>query len=101
MSLKVEEWVHDHSNSKSKPSGNCIIHCTNASDNLVSLQSFDSWKISLKAVTIRQHEAVLIVASALPEGVIPDIKYPQRRRSIFTIKKLLNIIKENEKVNFP
>ena len=67
----------------------------------VIIWSVHSWKVLLKAATIRQHEAVLMVASALPEGVIPDIKYPQRRSSIFTMKKLLNIIKENEKVNFP
>ena len=65
------------------------------------LQSVDSGKFLLKSATIRQHEAVLIVASALPEGVAPDIKYHQRRRSTFTMKKLLNNIKENEKVNLP
>ena len=43
MSSKDEDWIHGPSNSKSKPSGNCIIHCTDASDNLLNLQSVDSW----------------------------------------------------------
>ena len=73
--LKDEEWVHGPSNSKSKPSGNCIIHCKDASDNLVSLQSVDSWEVLLKIAIICQHEALLKVASSLREEVIPDIKY--------------------------
>ena len=100
MSFKDDKWVHGPSNSKFKASGNCIIHCTDASDNLVSLQSVDSWDILLELVTIRQHERVLKVASSWPEGAIPDIKFHRKCRSTFTIKKLLNNIKEKEKVNF-
>ena len=39
MSSKDKDLIQGASNSKSKPSGNCIIHCTDASDNLVRLQS--------------------------------------------------------------
>ena len=101
MSLKDdEEWVYGLTNSRSKSSGNCIIHCTDASDDLVSLQSIDSWEVLLKAATIRQHEAVLKVASSLPKDVMPDIKYHRKCRSIFTMKKLLKNIKEKGKVSF-
>ena len=75
MSSKDEDWVQGPSNSKSKPSENCIIHCKDASDNLVSLHSVGSWKVLLKTTTICEHEPVLKVASLLPEGAIPDIKY--------------------------
>ena len=75
MSLKDKYWVDYLWNAKSKPSGNCITHCTDASDNLVSLHSVDSWEVLLKATTIRQHKADLKVASFLHEGAIPDIKY--------------------------
>ena len=95
-----EEWVHGPTKSKSKSSGNCIIHCTDASDNLVSLQSIDSWEVLLKAASIRQHEAVLKVASSLPEGVMPNIQYHRKCRSTFTMKKLLKNIKEKGKVSF-
>ena len=101
MSSKDEDCVHGSLNSKSKPSGNCIIHCTDASDNLVSLHPVDSWEVLLKAVTICQHEALLRVASSLPEGAITNIRYHWTCRSIFTMKKRVNNIKEKEKVNFP
>ena len=100
MSSKDEGFVHDSLNSKSKASENCIIQCTNASDNMVTLHSVNSWEVLLKATTIRQHEAVLKVASSLPDGAIPNIKYHWKCRSIFTMKKRLNNIKEKEKVNF-
>ena len=54
----------------------------------------------LKAATIRQHEAVLKVASSLPEGDIPDLKHDWKCRSAFIMENLLNNIKEKEKVNF-
>lgn len=92
-----EEWVHGLTKSKSAES--CIIHYTDASDDLVSLKSIDSWKVLLKAATIRQHESVLKIASSLPEGVMPDIKNHRNCRSIFTMKKFLNSIKEKRKVS--
>ena len=77
FSSKDEEWNPGPSNSKSqtKSPGNCIIHCTDTNDHLVTLQPVDSWKVLLKAATIRQHEGVLKVVLSLPDGVIPDIKY--------------------------
>ena len=39
MSSKDKDLIHAPSNSKSKLFGNCVIHCTDASDNLVRLQS--------------------------------------------------------------
>ena len=72
--MRDESWAYGPSNSKSKPSGNCTIHCTDASGNLVSLQSANSWKVLLKAGTICQHETVLKAALSLLEGVMPYIK---------------------------
>ena len=89
-SEKDEEWVPGP-----KLKGNndgCIIHHTNASDNLVSIQSMESWKTLLNAATIRHPQAVLNVASNLPGGVVPKIKYHQKCRSTFTMKKLLESI---------
>ena len=99
MSSKDTEWVPGPVTIKSKSSGSCIIHCTDANDNLVSLQSIESWEVLLNAARIRKHEVVLNVASSLAEGVIPDIKYHRKCRSTFTMKKLLNNIKEKEKVH--
>ena len=53
-------------------SDGCIIHCANASDDLVSIQSMESWKTLLNAAAIRHHQAVLDVASNLPDGVSPN-----------------------------
>ena len=92
--MKDKDWDHGPSNLKSKSSGICII-----SDNLVSLHLVGSWKVLLKATTIRQREAVLKVASSLPEGAIPNIKYHWKCRNIFTMKKLLSDINEREKIN--
>ena len=99
MSSKDDDCVLGPSSSKSKPSGNCIVHRTDAIDNLVSLQSTDSREVLLKAAIIRQHEAVLKVASSLPGGAIPDIKYYCKCRTTFAMRKLLNNIKE--KKNLP
>lgn len=57
VSSKDKDWVHGPSNLKSKPSENCIVHCTEAGDNLVSLHSVDSWEFLLKTTTICQYEA--------------------------------------------
>lgn len=96
--LNDEDWVPGPSNlkTKSKFTENCIIHCTDDNSDLVSLQSLDSWKVLLEAATTRQHEGVLKVASSLPDGVVPDIKYHRKCRSTFTMKKLLNNIKKKK-----
>lgn len=93
-----EDWVTHPAKAKpSSSSEDCIIHCTNSSDELVTIQSLESWKTLLNAATIRQHHAVLQVASTLAEGVVPDIKYHRKCRSTLTMKKLLdNIKKKNE-----
>ena len=100
MSSEDTDWVPGPSTVKTKTTSSCLIHCTDANDNLVSLQSIESWKVLLNAARIRKHEAVLKVASSVGEGVIPGIKYHRKCRSTFTMKKLLNNIKkkENEKV---
>ena len=77
-SEKDEEWVPGPKLKGNSTSDGCIIHCTDASDDLVSIQSMELWKTSLNAATIRHHQAVLDVALNLPDGVVPNIKYHQR-----------------------
>ena len=74
-SEKDEKWVPGPKLKSNSTSDGCIIYCTDASDDLVRIQSMESWKALLNAAIIRHHQAVLEVASNLPNGVVPDIKY--------------------------
>lgn len=76
-----------------RPRMACVIHCSDeTSDNLVSLQSLDSWKSLLRAAEIRQHVPTLELVRGLAEGEIPPVQYHRKCRSIFTMKKLLDSI---------
>ena len=65
----------------------CIIHCSNSTDKLVSSES---WNVILRAAEIRNHKAVLDVSKEIDSSTILDIKYHRRYRSIFTLKKELD-----------
>ena len=95
-SEKDEEWVPGPKLKGNSTSDGCIIHCTDASDDLARIQSMELWKTLLNAATIRHHQAVLDVASNLPDGVVPNIKYHRKCRSTFTMKKLLESIKKKK-----
>ena len=95
-SEKDEEWVPGPKLKGNSTSDGCIIHCTDASDDLVSIQSMESWETSLNAATIRHRQTVLDVASNLLDGVVPNIKYHRKCRSTFTMKKLLESIKKKK-----
>lgn len=73
-----------------QPKMECIIHCSDDRENLVSLQDIDSWKTLLRAAQLRNHAPILDTANVIPEGQIPPIYYHRKCRSIFTMKKLLN-----------
>ena len=75
-----------------------IINCSNSNENLIKLQSYESWEVLLDAAKIRQHQAVLEKASVVPENEVPDTLYHSRCRSIFTLKDTLKRIQEQEKV---
>ena len=70
-SEKDEEWI-------SGSGDGCIIHCINASDDLVRIQSMELWKTLLNVATIRHHQAALDVASHLPDSVVPNIKHHRK-----------------------
>ena len=95
-SEKNEEWVPGPKLKCNSTSDGCIIHCTDASDDLVGIQSMESWETSLNAATIRHRQTVLDVASNLLDGVVPNIKYHRKCRSAFTMKKLLESIKKKK-----
>lgn len=80
-----------------RPKMECIIHCSDDKDKLVSLQGADSWKTLLRAAQIRNHAPILEMVEDLPEGKIPTLYYHRKCRSIFTMKKLLDRILEKEK----
>lgn len=64
---------------------------------LVSPQDLSSWKNLLKAAEIRQHAPILDIAKELPDEEVPQITYHRGCRSIFTMKKALDAIVEQEK----
>lgn len=84
-------------NDSPEPKMECIIHCSDDKDKLVSLQGVDSWKTLLRAAQIRNHAPILEMVEDLPEGKIPILYYHRKCRSIFTMKKLLDGILEKEK----
>ena len=70
--------------------GDCIIHCSDATGELSSLQDPKSWKSLLNAAEIRDYKPVL----ALKGNDMPQIAYHRKCRSIFTMKKDLERIKQ-------
>ncbi len=80
-----------------QPQMECIIHCSDDGDKLVSLQSVDSWRTLLRAAQICNHAPVIELAKDIPEGQIPEIYYHRKCRSIFTMKKDLDGILAKEK----
>ena len=72
----------------------CMIHCTDDSTPLVSIQSLQSWETILNAAQIRKDMRVLKVAKQLDDNVFPKIKY--HRKQIFTMESSLEkIVNEN------
>ena len=54
----------------------CVIHCTNANDNLTALESLLTWEAMLKAAKIRSYAPVLnLVISAELNGYPVGINY--------------------------
>ena len=77
----------------------CIIHCSNDTQKLISPQDLVSWKNLLRAAEIRKHAPLLEIAKTCDEGQIPKVYYHRRCRSIFTMKKQLDaiVLKEVER----
>ncbi|KAG0718105.1 hypothetical protein GWK47_053129 [Chionoecetes opilio] len=76
----------------------CIIHCSDDNENLISPQSVRLLETLLRAAQIRRHEPILELAEDTPEGEIPALNYHRKSRSIFTMKKALDgILAQKEK----
>lgn len=79
---------------------NCLIHCTETSGDLSSLQDTQSWTTLLRAAEIRQYTPILDIAKTVTGEEPPDIKYHRKCRSIFTMKRDLDkICKDANKFN--
>ena len=79
----------------------CAIHCTNANDNLTSLESLLAWEVMLKAAKIRLYAPVLnLVISEL--NVFPvGVKYHRKCYQSFTHKLPLGrLSKKQSKYNY-
>ena len=87
-----EDWFPSFKSKRH--SSNCIIHCSTSSGPLITPVSYQSWKTLLDAAATRQHATLMDVAKGLKEGDIPGIQYHRECRSIFTLKKSLDAIKE-------
>ena len=74
----------------------CAIHCTNANDNLTSLESLLAWKVMLKAAKIRSYAPVLNLV-ILELNVFPvGVKYHRKCYQSFTHKLPLGKLSENQ-----
>ena len=79
---------------------NCLIHCTETSGDLSSLQDTQSWTTLLRAAEIRQYTPILDIAKTVTGEEPPEIKYHHKCRSIFTMKQDLDkICKDANKFN--
>ena len=80
----------DSNPKRPRESVDCIIHCTNDNEKLVSPQSVESWNTLVRAARIRKHSPILQLAEETAEGDIPEVYYHRRCRSSFTLKKSLD-----------
>eukprot|EP00794_Sanderia_malayensis_P020769 gene20769-22792_t len=87
-----EDW--SPSFKRKRNSSSCIIYCSATSGPLTTPASYQSWKTLLDAAVTRKHTTLIDVAKNLQEGEIPDIQYHRECRSIFTLKKSLETLKE-------
>ena len=73
----------------------CVIHMTRSDDDdhLVSPQNYTSWLTLLEAAKVRNHEHIINVAEGLEGNEVPEIFYHRKCRSLFTMKRDLNILK--------
>lgn len=75
----------------------CVIHyaaCDKEEEHLVSPKDISSWLALLEAAKVRNHQAVLDVAKTVEENHIPNIAYHRKCRSLFTMKRDLESIKQ-------
>lgn len=80
---------------------NCIIHKPSLGikpeEPLVSPQNVESWNTLLEAAKIRKHTPILELAQSMTNDLIPRVFYHRRCRSVFTMKRDLDVLKRKAK----
>ena len=74
----------------------CMIHCTNSTNTLLTLESMESWKTFLHAAHICSHQRILEVSKEHDGKGVPFVQYHRNCRSVFTMKKDLEKIQKSE-----
>ena len=82
----------------SKPT-DCMIHCTDSSDAIVTLDSYSSWQTLLNAARIRNHATILEISNEVQGEEVPFVQYHRKCRSIFTMKRELEKLQSSSQVS--
>ena len=92
-SLLVQEMEEESDDEWSTPAApkrkklsECIIHCTDSQEKVVSPRSLESWKTLLHHARLQNFAPVLDIASKLQEGEIGQAFYHNRCRSTFILQ---------------
>lgn len=93
-----EDWIDTTQKKTIKKNANetCIICLKDTTESLSSLNSLESWKTLLHAAEVREHQGIISVSSTLKPGEVPQVKHHRTCRSVFTLKRDLEKIKEKE-----
>ena len=70
----------------------CIIHCSDDSTELIKPANLESWVHLQNAAKIRDHSPLIEISCTTKKDEIPDIKYHRKCRSLFTMKRELELI---------
>ena len=74
----------------------CVIHCSNANDNLTTLESLLTWEVMLKAAKIRSYAPVLNLVISELNGYPAGVKYHQKCYQRLTHKLHLESLSKNQ-----
>ncbi len=80
----------DSNHKRPRVSLDCIIHCTNYNEKLVSAKSVESWNTLVRAALIRKHSPILHLTEETAD--IPEFYYHRRCCGSFTLKKSLDSV---------
>ena len=77
----------------------CFLHyeSVNKCEKLLSLSSENAWKTIFEAAKVRGNEKVLPLEKDVKKGNFPSIKFHKSCRSMFTIKRDLDKIRNSQK----
>ena len=74
----------------------CMIHCTNSTDALVTLESMESWQTLLNAARIRNYQRLLELSQEDHGNDVPFVQYHRTCRSVFTMKRDLEKLQKSQ-----